>query len=75
MNSPYPEIIEEMKRQAERCHTIAADKTQEALVGASNEKEKNEQDAKEWLLKSTVWLEAETVVREMADSSLTHVLT
>lgn len=75
MNSPYPEIIEEMKRQAERCQTIAADKTQEALVGASNEKESNEQDAKEWLLKSTVWLEAETVVREMADSSLTHVPT
>lgn len=73
MKSPYPEIIEELKRQAERCRTIAADKTQEALVGASNEKEKNEQDAKEWLLKSTVWLEAETVVREMADSSLTHV--
>lgn len=63
------EIIAEMKRQAERCETIAADKTQEALVGDSSEKEKNEQDAKEWLLKASVWLEAETVLREMADSS------
>ena len=63
------EIIEEMQRQAERCQTIAADKTQEALVGDSSEKEKNEQDAREWLLKSSVWLEAETVVREMAASS------
>lgn len=67
MNSPL--IIEEMKRQSDRCQTIAADKTQEALVGASNEKEKNEQDAKEWLLKASVWLEAETVVREMAERS------
>ena len=67
MNSP--QIIEEMKRQSERCQTIAADKTQEALVGASSEKEKNEQEAREWLLKSSVWLEAETVVRDLADSS------
>ena len=67
MNSP--QIIEEMQRQSERCQTIAADKSQEALVGASNEKEKNERDAKEWLLKSSVWLEAQTVVRELADST------
>ena len=75
MNSPFPQIIEEMKQQSERCQTIAADKTQEALVGASSEKEKNEQDAKEWLLKSSVWVEAATVVREMADSSEAAVLT
>jgi hypothetical protein len=74
MNSPYPEVIEEMKRQSLRCQTIAADKTQEALVGASSEKEKNELDAKEWILKSIVWIEAETVVREMADSSISPVL-
>lgn len=69
MNPSFPQIIEEMKRQAERCQTIAADKTQEALVGDSSEKEKNEHDAREWLVKASVWLEAEAVVREMADSA------
>lgn len=74
MDSPFPEILEEMKRQSQRCQTIAADKTEEALTGASSEKEKNGQDAKEWLLKSSVWLEAETVVREMAESARVRVL-
>jgi hypothetical protein len=74
MNSPFPQIIEEMKRQSERCQTIAADKTQEGLVGNSSEKEKNDQDAKEWLLKASVWLEAETVVREMEDPVSVKVL-
>ena len=57
------QIIAELQRQARRCETIAQDKTQESLTGASSDKEKNEQEAKEWLLKSQVWQEAEAVVR------------
>ena len=56
-------ISEELLRQAKRCETIAHDKTEESLTGAPAEKEKNEQEAKEWLAKSLVWLEAETLVR------------
>ena len=70
MNSS--QIIEEMKKQSERCQTIAADKSEEALTGASSEKEKNEQDAREWLLKSSVWVDAQKVVREMAESPSTQ---
>jgi len=57
------QVFEELQRQAKRCATISEDKTQESLTGAPSEKEKNEQEAKEWLLKSDVWVEAEAVVR------------
>ena len=63
MQTQTTKIIEELQRQARRCETIAQDKTQESLTGASSDKEKNEQEAKEWLLKSQVWQEAEAVVR------------
>ena len=56
-------ILEELQRQAKLCETIAQDKTEAALTGAPSEKEKNELEAKEWLVKSQVWLEAGTVVR------------
>ncbi|MEO6036652.1 MAG: hypothetical protein ABIQ35_15485 [Verrucomicrobiota bacterium] len=72
MNS-HP-ILQEMQRQFERCQTIAADKSQEALVGDSSLKEKNEQDARDWLLKSTVWTEAQAVVQEFGVSPEPKVL-
>jgi hypothetical protein len=56
-------ISEEMEQNAKVCETIAEDKTQESLTGASCEKEMNEQEAKAWRLKSQVWLEAEAIVR------------
>ena len=36
---------------------------EEARTGASCDQEKNTQEAKEWMIKSKVWLEAEAVVR------------
>lgn len=65
MQTQIIKISEEMLRQAKRCETIAHDKTEESLTGAPDEKAKNEQEAKEWLLKSQVWLEAEVVVRNL----------
>ena len=56
-------IIEEMQQHAKTCETVAQDATEEALTGASCDKDKNAQDAKEWMIKSKVWLEAEAVVR------------
>ena len=56
-------ISEELQRQAKVCATIAEDKTEEALTGASAEKETNQQDAKDWQLKSKVWMEADAIVR------------
>ncbi len=52
-----------MQQNAKVCETIAQDKIEESLTGASCEKEMNEQDAKAWRLKSQVWLEAEAIVR------------
>ena len=63
MRTRLTKIIEEMQRQAKICETVAQDTTEEALTGASSDKEKNAQDAKEWTIKSKVWLEAEAVVR------------
>ena len=56
-----------MQRQAKVCETVAQDKTQEALTGASADNEKNLLEAKEWMLKSKVWLEAEAIVRVMVE--------
>lgn len=64
MQNQLTRISDELLRQAKRCETIAADQTQESLTGAPADKEKREQDAKEWLLKSQVWREAEQVVRD-----------
>jgi hypothetical protein len=62
MQTPLTKIIEELQRNAKVCETVAQDKTQESLTGAPADKEKNLQEAKEWMLKSQVWLEAEAVV-------------
>lgn len=63
MQTQLTKISEEMQQQAKRCETIAQDKTEEALTGAPSDKERNEQEAKEWMAKSQVWLEAEAIVR------------
>ena len=57
-------LIEAMQHHAKTCETAAQDSTQEALTGESHDKDKNTQDAKEWMMKSQVWLEAEAVVRQ-----------
>lgn len=63
MQTRLIKIIEEMQRQAKVCETVAQDTTEESLTGASIDKEKNMQQAKEWTIKSQVWLEAEAIVR------------
>ena len=52
-----------MQQKAKVCETIAQDRTQESLTGASNEKVMNEQEAKVWSEKSRIWTEAEAMVR------------
>jgi hypothetical protein len=63
MQTQPAKISEVLQQNAKVCETIAEDKIEESLTGASCEKKMNEQEAKEWMLKSKVWREAETVVR------------
>jgi hypothetical protein len=63
MQTHLNKIIEELQRNAKVCETVAQDKTEEALTAESVDSEKNTQEAKEWTIKSKVWLEAEAVVR------------
>ncbi len=63
-------IIEEMQRRAKVCETAANDSTEQALTGESCEKEKNTQLAKDWMVKSKVWLEAEDAVRAIIEPPL-----
>ncbi len=69
MQTPLIKIIEEMQRQAKVCETVAEDKTQEALTAESCDSERNTQEAKDWMIKSKVWLEAEAVVRALSEST------
>lgn len=63
MQTQLNKIIEELQRNAKVCETVAQDKTEEALTAESVDSETNAQEAKEWTIKSKVWLEAEAVVR------------
>jgi hypothetical protein len=63
MQTPLAKLIEEMQQHAKDCETEARGKTQAALLGAPGNKEKNQQEARLWRIKSQVWLEAEAVVR------------
>ena len=63
METELTKITEALQHKAAVCETIAQDKTEESLTGASCEKELNAQDAKDWRLKSQVWVEAEAIVR------------
>ncbi len=63
MQTTLTEIIEAMQKHAKVCETVAQDSTEQALTGESCDKEKNVELAKEWMIKSKVWLEAEAVVR------------
>ena len=67
MQTLLTKIIEEMQRQAKVCDTVAQDKTQEALTGASADNEKNTLEAAEWTVKSKVWLQAEEFVRGLVE--------
>jgi len=62
MKTQLTKIIEEMQQRARTCETASADSTEEALTGESSGKDKNTQDAKEWLIRSKVWIEAEAIV-------------
>jgi len=64
MQTEPTKITEELARKAQVCETIAQDKTEEALTGASSEKSMNEEEAKAWRLKSKIWQEAEAIVKE-----------
>ena len=61
--TPLARLIEEMQQHAKDCETVAQGKTQAALLSPPGDKEKNEQEAKLWMIKSQVWLEAEAVLR------------
>ena len=65
MKTSQTMLIEEMQQRARTCETVAKDRTEEALTGASSEKDQNTQDAKEWMIRSKVWLEAEEIVARM----------
>ena len=67
MDNPIAKLIEEIQHQAEVCETVAKDKNQESLTGEASEKEKNEAESKEWLVKAGVWREVEIIARRLAD--------
>jgi hypothetical protein len=64
MQTQLTKIIEEMQQRARTCETAALDSNEEALTGESSGKDKNTQDAKEWMIRSKVWIEAEAIVAE-----------
>lgn len=63
MQTQLAKIIEELRRNATVCETVARDKAEEARTAESCDTERNTQEAKEWMIKSKVWQEAEVVVR------------
>lgn len=68
MQTQLTRIIEELQRQAKVCETVAQDVAEEALTGESCDKDKHTQEARDWVIKSKVWLEAEAVVRAFAET-------
>ena len=67
MDNSIAKLIEEIQRQAVVCETVAKDKNQESLTGEPSDKEKNEAESKEWLVKAGVWREVEIIARRLAD--------
>jgi len=67
MDNQFTKLLGEIDGQALVCETIAQDRNQEALTGESCEKEKNEEEARQWLLKAGVWREVEILVRTFAN--------
>jgi hypothetical protein len=67
MPTSFTQLIEQMQQRAKTCETAAHDATQEALTGESSASKQKAQDAIEWTIKSKVWLEAETLVREFLE--------
>ena len=66
MHTRLANIVEALHSRAKVCATAAEDATQAALTGDACNKEAKTQDAREWLIRSKVWLEAEEIVREQA---------
>ena len=66
MQADLTPILAELQRQAKVCETVAQDVAEEALTGASCDREQHTREAREWALRSKVWLEAEAVVRALA---------
>ena len=67
MPTSLTQILEAMQQHAKTCETASKDATEESLTGEASLREKNEQAASEWMLKSKVWLEAEAVVRGIVE--------
>lgn len=61
-------ILEELRRHARICEVASQDLTEAALTGETSDKEKNTQQAAEWMLKSAVWLEAEAAIRGLTET-------
>lgn len=61
-------MIAAMQQHAKTCETASADATEESLTGEACLREKNDRDAKVWLIKSQVWQEAVEVVRSRLPS-------
>jgi hypothetical protein len=66
MQADLAPIIAELQRQAKVCETVAQDVAEEALTGASCDREQHTREARDWVLRSKVWLEAEAAVRALA---------
>lgn len=67
--SPLSALIAELKQRAKTCETASEDLTEAALTGGeTSDKEKNTQDAKEWQMRASIWLEAEALARGFAEA-------
>lgn len=62
------QIIEALQQHAQTCETASEDATEESLTGEASLREKNVEDARVWMIKSRVWLEAVAVVRGLVES-------
>lgn len=69
MDNSLTQLVEEIGGQALVCETVAHDLNEQSLTGESRLKEKYENEARDWLLKATVWREAELLARKYADPS------
>lgn len=65
MHADLAPIIAELQRRAKVCETVAEDVAQEALTGASCDREQHTQEARDWVIRAKVWQEAEAVVQAL----------
>ncbi len=69
MENTLSKLVEEIGGQALVCETVAHDLNEQSLTGESRLKEKYEAEARDWVLKASVWREAELLARKFADPS------